>query len=372
MAGSEVHCIDYRTLQQFMVDVFTAVDVPKDDAEVVAEVLIASDLRGIDSHGISRLKPIYYDRIKDGVLQPVTRMEIVRNGPTTAVVDGRDGMGHVIGKKSMAMAMEKAEEYGMGMVAVRNSSHYGIAGYYAEMAAERGMVGITGTNARPSVAPTFGVENMLGTNPLTFAMPTDEAFPFVLDCATSTSQRGKIEVYARHDRSVPEGWVINEDGETASNPHEILQALTQGTAALTPVGGLTEETGSHKGYGYSTVVELLSAALQGGLFLKALSGMRDGQKVPHRIGHFFIAIDVTAFTELEEFTQTAGEILRQLRASKVAPGQERIYTAGEKEYYMTQERKAQGIPIYESLQREIVELVSELGLTQYNFPFPKK
>ncbi len=366
----QVYHVDYRTLHQFMQDVFVNVGMPQADAEVCADVLIASDLRGIDSHGISRLKPIYYNRIKDGVLSPVTNMEVVKEGPTTAVVDGHDGMGHVIGKQSMALAIAKAKEYGMGMVAVRNSSHYGIAGYYAEMAAEAGMIGITGTNARPSVAPTFGIENMLGTNPLTFGMPTDEEFPFVLDCATSTSQRGKIEVYARQNKTVPEGWVINEQGETASDPHEILEALTKGTAALTPLGGLEEETGSHKGYGYSTVVELLSAALQSGIFLKALSGIdEDGKKVPHRVGHFFIAIDVRAFTELETFKATAGQILRELRDSKKAPGKERIYTAGEKDYYIMQERKQKGIPIYGSLQEDIIDLVHELKLTEYDFPF---
>ena len=368
-ANEQVYHIKPEVLHRFMQDVFAQVGMPADDAKVVADVLIASDLRGIDSHGVSRLKPIYYDRIKDGILNPVTKPEVVKEGPTTAVVDGGDGMGHVIGKQAMQMAIDKAKEYGMGMVAVRNSSHYGIAGYYVEMAAEAGMIGITGTNARPSVAPTFGVENMLGTNPLTFGMPTDEDFPFVLDCATSTSQRGKIEVYARHDKAVPAGWVIDENGETATDPHEILAALTKGTAALTPLGGLTEETGSHKGYGYSTVVELLSAALQGGLFLKALSGMENGRKVPHRLGHFFIAIDVEAFTELDAFKKTAGDILRELRASKKAPGQERIYTAGEKDYYMMQERSEKGIPIYGSLQEDIRTLVKELSLTGYDFPF---
>ena len=164
-------------LEQFMVDVFTGVGVPIEDAKICAEVLIAADLAGIDSHGISRLKPIYYTRIKEGILSPITKIDIVREGPTTAVLDGNNGMGHVIAKKAMEIAIEKASEYGMGMVAVRNSSHYGIAGYYTNMAADAGMIGVSGTNARPSIAPTFGVENMLGTNPLAFAMPSDEPFP---------------------------------------------------------------------------------------------------------------------------------------------------------------------------------------------------
>lgn len=186
-----------------MQDVLQGVGVPPEDAAICADVLITADKRGIDSHGIGRLKPIYYDRIKQGILNPQTDFEILRSGPTTAVVDGHDGMGHVIAKRSMQMAIDKARQYGMGMVAVRNSSHYGIAGYFALMAVEAGMIGITGTNARPSIAPTFGVENMLGTNPLTFGIPTDEPFPFVLDCATSVTQRGKIEVYDREGKDIP-------------------------------------------------------------------------------------------------------------------------------------------------------------------------
>ncbi|MBT4485169.1 MAG: Ldh family oxidoreductase, partial [Candidatus Latescibacteria bacterium] len=166
--------IDFDTMEKFMVDVFMGVGVPEEDARICAGVLITSDKRGIDSHGIGRLKTIYYDRILLGIQSPAKNFEIVRESPTTAVIDGHDGMGMVISKKSMEMAIEKSRTYGMGMVTVRNSTHYGIAGYYALMAADAGMIGITGTNARPSVAPTFGVENMLGTNPLTFGLPTDE------------------------------------------------------------------------------------------------------------------------------------------------------------------------------------------------------
>jgi LDH2 family malate/lactate/ureidoglycolate dehydrogenase len=360
--------VSVEVLERFMNDVLTKVGVPPEDAATVADVLITADKFGIDSHGISRLKPIYYNRIKDGILNPVTKIDIVREGPTTAVLDGNHGMGHVIGKRAMEMAINKAREYGMGMVAVRNSSHYGIAGYYTNMAADAGLIGISGTNARPSIAPTFGVEPMLGTNPLTFSMPTDEEFHFFLDCATSMAQRGKIEVYARLDKDIPEGWVIDNEGRIRTDTHGVLADLPKGTAALTPLGGVLEETGSHKGYGYATVVEILSAALQGGAFLHALSGMKDGKKVPHALGHFFIAINVEAFTSLDEFKKTTGDILRALRASKKAPGRDRIYTAGEKEYLTCLERTANGVPINESLQKEFLQLVEELDL-DYDFPF---
>jgi L-2-hydroxycarboxylate dehydrogenase (NAD+) len=362
--------LDFDFLEQFMGDVFRGLGVPEEEAAICASVLITADKRGIDSHGIGRLKPIYYDRIKQGILKPTTHLQIVRSGPTTAVVDGHDGMGHVIGQRCMEMAIEKARQYGMGMVAVRNSSHYGIAGYFALMAIEAGMIGITGTNARPSIAPTFGVENMLGTNPLTIGIPTDEPFPFVLDCATSVSQRGKIEVYDRDGKDIPPGWVIDAEGHTRTDTHQILEDLVSGRAALTPLGGLGEDTAGYKGYGYATFIEILSAALQGGAFLKALSGFdAAGQRQPYHLGHFFIAIDIEAFIALESFKSTTGEILRQLRASRKAPGQARIYTAGEKEYLAWLERKDQGVPVNAALQAQIIEMRNELNLKQYRFAF---
>ncbi len=366
----KVFWIDFDTMENFMVDVFKGVGVPEADAKVCAEVLITSDKRGIDSHGIGRLKPIYYDRIKEGIQNTVTEFEIVRETPTTAVIDGHDGMGHVIGKRAMQMAIDKAKKFGMGMVAVRNSTHYGIAGYYSLMAVEQGMIGMTGTNARPSIAPTFGVENMLGTNPLTFGIPTDEEFPFVLDCATSITQRGKIEVYDRMGKDLPEGWVIDANGNTRTDTHEVLLDLVRGKAALAPLGGIGEETGGYKGYGYATVVEILSAALQGGAFLKGLLGFNeDGSKSPYHLGHFFMAIDINAFTEVESFKKTSGDILRDLRASKKAPGQEKIYTAGEKEYEAWLYRKDKGVPVNEALQKDMITLKKELGLDQYKFDF---
>jgi LDH2 family malate/lactate/ureidoglycolate dehydrogenase len=369
--SKDIVWVDFDSLENFMVDVFKGIGVPEEDARICADVLIASDKRGIDSHGIGRLKPIYYDRIKAGTQSPKTDMEIVKDGPTNAVIDGHNGMGQVIAKKSMALAIKKAKKMGLGMVAVRNSTHYGIAGYYVLMAIKEGMIGITGTNARPSIAPTFGVENMLGTNPLTFGMPSDEEFPFVLDCATSIAQRGRIEFYDRAEKEIPPGWVIGEDGKTRTDTHQILQDLKTGKAALAPLGGIGEEMAGYKGYGYATVVEILSAALQNGKYLKMLSGVEEGKPVPINLGHFFIAINISSFTDLKLFKKITGDILRSLRASKKAPEAERIYTAGEKEYIAWLERKDKGVPINKNLQQQILTLKEELGLTKYKFPFEK-
>ncbi len=365
----QVYWVAFDKLEAFMKDVFIGIGVPPEDAAICADILITSDKRGIDSHGIGRLKPIYYDRIKQGIQFPKTHFEIVREGPTTAVIDGHHGMGHVIGKRAMQMTIDKAKQFGLGMVAVRNSTHYGIAGYYVLMATNAGMIGLSGTNARPSIAPTFGVENMLGTNPLTFGIPTDEDFPFVIDCATSVTQRGKIELYERQGKDVPPGWVIDVEGRSRTDTSQILKDLVAGTAALTPLGGLGEETGGYKGYGYATVVEILSAALQQGAFLKGLLGFENGKPVPYKLGHFFMAIDVAAFVDVAAFKKTSGEILRELRNSKKAPGAERIYTAGEKEHLAWLERKNKGVPVNDALIKHINVMRAECKLTNYSFPW---
>lgn len=279
-------------------------------------------------------------------------------------------MGMVASKKAMDMCIEKAHKYGMGMVAVRNSSHYGIAGYWANLAVKENMIGITGTNARPSIAPTFGVENMMGTNPLTFAMPTDEDFPFLLDCATSIIQNGKIEYYARIGKDTPAGMVIGRDGSTLTDSAQILKDLRSEKAALAPLGGIGETFAGYKGYGYAAVVEILSAALQSGIFLKDLDGKDENGNIrPYHLGHFFIAIDTDAFMGAEAFKKTTGTILRNLRNSQKAPGQERIYTAGEKEHDVWLYRKDKGVPMTEAVQKEFMQLRDELGLTEFSFPF---
>ncbi|NQU40793.1 MAG: Ldh family oxidoreductase [Lentisphaerae bacterium] len=363
--------VGFDEMEAFMVDVFRGIGVPSADAAVCADVLIASDKRGIDSHGVGRLKPIYYDRIVHHKIQePVTQFEVVREYGATAVVDGHHGMGMVIAKRCMQMAIDKASEAGIGMVVARNSTHFGIAGYYPMMACEAGMIGMCGTNARPSIAPTFGVENMLGTNPLVFGFPTDEPFPFMNDYATSVTQRGKIEQYAREGKTLPPGWVIDRNGETRTDAVAVLEELVAGTAALVPVGGIGEETAGYKGYGYATVVEILSAALQQGAFLKQLSGFdADGNHAPYCLGHFFMAANIEAFTDLAAFKKTTGEILRALRGSRKAPGAERIYTCGEKEHLAWLEREAAGVPIGVELQKQIITMRDELGLDGHRFSF---
>lgn len=363
--------IDFEIMESFMVDAFQGMGVPEEDARTCADVLITADKRGIDSHGVGRLKTIYYDRIMhQKIQQAVTEFEVINDRKATAVVDGHHGMGMVIAKRCMQMAIDKAREFGVGVVVARNSTHYGFAAYYPLMACREDMIGFTTTNARPSIAPTFGVQNMLGTNPLVFAMPTDEEFPFTNDYATSITQRGKIEQYEREGKQLSSGLVIDQEGGTKTDPSQVLEDLIAGRAALTPIGGIGEETGGYKGYGFATVCEILSAGLQQGAFLKMLSGFdADGHRIPYQLGHFFMAMNVEFFTDVNAFKKTTGDILRELRASRKAPGAERIYTCGEKEHLAWLERRDKGVPVNTALQQQLRAMRDELGLTQYTFAF---
>ena len=363
--------VPWELMDSFLTDAFKGYGVPEEDAKICADVLLESDRRGIESHGCNRFKPIYIDRIVNGTLLPETKIEIVKDTSTTVVMNANNGMGMVASHKMMEMLIEKAGKYGMAGGTIFNSTHYGIAGYWTTMAEKAGMIGITGTNARPSVAPTWGVEPMMGTNPLTFTMPTDEEFPFNFDCATSIVQNGKIEFYERQGKPTPEGLVVTRDGGTVTDSGKILRDMRKGDCALLSIGGLGEDTGGYKGYGFTAIVEILSAALAGGPFMKELNGKNpDGSGRFYRLGHFFFVINPEFFMGVDTFRKTAGDICRGLRASEKAPGAERIYTAGEKEWLAWQERKDKGVPVGESVQKELLEVRDKLNLP-YRFPFEK-
>ena len=361
MSEQSIH-VPVQNLVDFMVDALVAMDIPLEDAQIIADVLITSDLWGVRSHGVAHLK-MYHERMKKGLQLPITRWTVVRDTPTTAVVDGGNGMGMVVGYHAMNLAIQKARKFGLGAVAVRNSSHYGVAGYYPLMAVNQGMVGLSVTNAHPSTAPTFGVTPMLGTNPIAVAAPTDEPFPYMFDAATSVVPRGKIEIAARANKPLPEGWVINQEGISATDSSNMIEEMNRGKVALLPVGGMEELMGGHKGYGLATMVEIFSAAFQNGTYLWGLTDT-DAQGKPQflRIGHFFLAIDISHFITLEDFKQITGNIMRELRASNRMPGRERIYTAGEKEYLNTQRVQAEGVEITSGVQKALLALQEELNL----------
>jgi L-2-hydroxycarboxylate dehydrogenase (NAD+) len=354
--------VPVERVREFSTEILVRMGVPRDDARITTEILVAADLWGIQSHGIAHLA-LYHHRIKVGHQRATTDLQIVRETPTTAVADGGNGMGQVVGYRMMNLAIEKARQFGLGMIAVRNSSHYGAAGYYAKMATDQGLIGMSVTNARPAVTPTFGAYPLLGTNPIAFGAPTDEPFPFLFDAATAIAARGKVEVAHRAGKPIPAGWVIQEDGTLPTDSAQILKDMVTKQAALLPLGGPGELMGGHKGYGLATMVEILSSCLQNGAFLSGLTDFdAQGKPQPLRIGHWFFAINIENFLPLEEFKKSTGNLLRELRAAKKVPGAERIYTAGEKEYYRAQRALANGLEITPGLQRDLKSLQKELGL----------
>ncbi|MBY9007813.1 MAG: Ldh family oxidoreductase [Candidatus Lokiarchaeota archaeon] len=363
-----IEYLEVELLRSFIEDVFIKLNLSHKDAEIIADVLITSDLRGIDTHGVQRLMT-YYERITNGIYNPKTKIDIVTESPTTAVIDGNCSMGHVIAYNAMKLAIKKAKKYGMGAVAVRNSTHFGIAGYYSLMAIKEGMIGIVTTNATPAVPPTFGIEPMLGTNPLTAGAPTDDRFPFLIDCATSIIQKGKIELFNRENLYLPEGVVLDHNGNPERDAGKIMKDLRNYQAALMPIGGEGGKASGYKGYGYSTLVEILSSALQEGVCLKETAGIEENGKTYLKVGHFFLAMNVKNFIPLKQFKKNTGKIMRSLRKSKKAPGKKRIYTAGEKEYEAESERKKIGIPVGKSIQNDIKRIQKELKLNKYKFSF---
>ena len=361
--------IPVKDLVDFMIVALQKMGIPLEDAKIIADVLITSDLWGVRSHGVAHLK-MYHERIKTGLQLPITDWKIVKETPTTAVIDGGCGMGMVVGTHAMRLAIDKAKNYGLGAVAVRNSSHYGVAGYYSLMAVKEGMVGLSVTNAHPSTAPTFGTEPMLGTNPIAVAAPTDEAFPYMYDAATSVVPRGKIEVAARANKPIPEGWVINKEGNCVTDSSQMISEMNKNNMALLPLGGIGELMGGHKGYGLSTMVEIFSAAFQNGAYLSMLHDTdHDGKTQFLRIGHFFLAINIENFLSLEDFKRTTGNMMRELRESRKAHGQSRIYTAGEKEYYNALHNQMEGVEITPGVQKALQALRKELDITGYNLGF---
>ena len=350
-------------LTSFTIDALLAMGTPQEDAEIITNVLITADLWGIKSHGIAHLR-MYNQRIKKGLQLPVTKWTMVKDTPTTAVVDGGCGMGMVVGYRAMKLAIQKAQQYGLGAVAVRNSSHYGAAGYYPMMAVKEGLVGLSFTNAHPSTAPTFGVRPMLGTNPIAVGVPTDEPFPYLFDAATSVAPRGKIEVAARAGKPISEGWVIGQDGTSETDTEGMIKRMNDGEAALLPVGGMGELMGGHKGYGLATMVEIFSAAFQNGTYLWGLTDTDEqGNYQFLRIGHFFMAINIENFIPLDDYRRITGDMMRELRNSPKAPGQARIYTAGEKEYYNAKRVRENGVEIAPGVQKALKSLSQELNIS---------
>jgi L-2-hydroxycarboxylate dehydrogenase (NAD+) len=321
-------------------------------------------LRGIDSHGVARLG-MYTGFIKSGVITPNVEPKLVSETLTTALFDGGASMGQPVSYQAMNLAIEKAKTYGLGLVNVRNSNHYGIAGYYAMMALEHGCIGMSMTNSRVFVVPTFGSEALLGTNPIAVAAPAGKARPFVLDMATSTIPFGKVEVYDRLEKPMPVGWASNENGEPTTDAPKVIENMhTQPLrGGLEPLGGNGELLGGHKGFGLGLLVEILCGVLPGALFAsRVYPTAEDGTALPSGIGHVFAAVRVDAIRPLVDFEASMDELQQLLKEAPKASGQNRIYIHGEKEFEETERRLQDGIPLNPKVLGELTGIANEFHI----------
>ncbi len=343
------------TLKAFAAEILTRVGVPEADARTVAEVLVAADLRGVESHGLARLESYYVSRIRAGGLKPAPNVTVVRETPTTIVLDADNGLGHPVAKRAMEAVIAKAAASGVAFGAVRNSNHYGIAGYYAMMALPHDLIGIASTNSVRYGAPTYGKSIMLGTNPWAYAIPAQNEPPFVLDFATTTVPRGKLEVYQRKEKQLGHGWAIDANGVETLSPVEAL------TGALLPLGGFGVENGGHKGYGLGLLVDIMCGVLSGGAFGNDLPLPADGP-APGKISHFFGAIDIAGFRDVAGFKADMDRELRAFKDSQRSPGAERIYVAGEIEHEKTIANRRDGVPVHVKVWAGLERLANELGL----------
>lgn len=341
-------------LKRFVAAVLERVGVAPEHARVVGDVLVAADLRGVESHGVARLESYYVSRIRQNKLNPKPDYSIVRETETTVLFDADNGLGHPAGKLAMEKVLEKAHEHGAAFGAVRNSNHFGIAGYYAMLALERDMIGMASTNSVRYGAPTFGKDVMLGTNPLAYAIPTAQEPAFVLDFATTTVPKGKLEVYKRKEQPLAQGWAIDEKGEPTTDPDAALRG------ALLPLGGFGTEHGGHKGYGLGLLVDILCGVLSGGKFGLGLPLVNDTME--GAISHWFGAFRVDAFRDVAAFKADMDAQLRGFKASAKAPGADRIYVAGEIEHEKTVANRRNGVPVHVKVWDGLESLARELNI----------
>ena len=347
---------DSTRLQQWVVEIFAREGFASQDAQSIAASLLYADEHGIESHGIQRVR-MYDEALRAGRIDRDAKPSTVFDTPVSAVIDGHHGMGQLVAMHAMQVAIDKAKNLGIGIVAVRNSGHYGTAGYYANYAADAGLIGLSMTNTRPAVVPTHARGHFIGTNPIAFAMPA-RPHNFLFDAATSTVPAGHVELFAKLGRPLPTGWVTDDDGRAVTDPNEALRHITQKNVGggLLPLGGSTETTGGHKGYGYSMIVELLTGILSGGGTSDQVSDFGAG------ICHHFAVIDPGLFGDRESILAHVSQYLDKLRALPAVPG-EHVYVQGDKEVLAREDRRAHGIPMSEATYRELREISQRLGVS---------
>jgi LDH2 family malate/lactate/ureidoglycolate dehydrogenase len=335
-------------------EVFQKVGVSRDDAMLLTDSLIEANLRGVDTHGITRMLCVYVERIQKGVMSAKSNLTVVREKASTALIDCHNSIGQVGAAQAMRIAIEKARQTGVAFTAVAHSNHYGAAAYWAMMALSNGMIGFSSTNAPAVVAPAGGSTAMFGTNPFAIAIPANGELPVVLDLATTVVARGRINLYAKQNKPLEPGWAFDKHGVPTTDPHAALKGL------LAPIGG-------YKGYGISLAVDFLCGVLTGSNYGAHFPGfLADNMSEPTDVGSFFAAVNVESFMDLPEFTAAIDKAIREIKTSTRADGVKRIYIPGEIEFEMKAERLAHGIPIPEQVVKDFIDLGRELAL-----PFPQ-
>jgi len=346
-------------LREFTINVFKKLGVPPEDAKIVADILIDADQRGIGSHGLQRLIR-YTSGLKTGVMKSIADIKVLKETPNTLLISGGNGLGQVIAYKVMKLVIEKALKNNVAFAAVCDSNHYGIAGYYSMMALKHDLIGISLTNSKAYVVPTHGKNAVLGTNPISIAIPAGKERPFVLDMATSTVPTGKLEVYRREGKTMPTTWATDELGNPTQDAARVLaNILDKKGGGLLPLGGAEEENGGHKGYGLGLVVDILSGVLSGSAFGPNLYAKKD---VPAKVSHFLGAIKIDAFVEPTLFKSLMDEYINTLKNSEKAAGKDRIFIHGEKEFELYEQQKEE-VRLYYKVVDELRKIGEEVNIT---------
>ncbi len=355
---NEYFDVNIQSLKDAVINIFKKLNVSEENASITADVLIAADRRGIASHGVARLRR-YVNGIKNGIIKPDVEPTIEKETPTTLLINGNAGLGQVVAYKTMKKVIEKAATNFVSIATVHNSNHYGIAGYYSMMALPD-MIGISYTNSAPLVVPTFAKSMAIGTNPMSIAVPTNKEKPYVLDMATSTVPRGKLEVYNRREKNIPLSWAVDENGIPTDNPGKVLKnLLNRAGGGLLPLGGAGEENSGYKGYGLGMMVDIFTGILSGGSFGLNVYGKK---QAPPDVCHYFMAINPEAFVSLDELKNNMDEYISMIKKLPKQENQEKIFIAGEKEYE-NEEKFKTNVSLYHKVYNDIKDIAREIGIT---------
>ncbi|MDR1240202.1 MAG: Ldh family oxidoreductase [Treponema sp.] len=351
--------IERTALEKMCAGIFTALGIPEDEAADSARILATADARGIQSHGVARIKR-YAGGIRLGLIRGGVKPTVLHETPVSLVLDAEGGMGLSLSRQSMENVIVRAKKNGFGVCSIRNSNHFGIAGFYAEMAAREDMIGIAMTNTAALGVPTFARKAMFGTNPIAFAAPGLDGKMFSLDMATTTVTRGKVEVYEREGKKIPAGWAVDTRGLGTGDPLRLLEdMLYQRGGGLLPLGGEGEEFGGYKGYGLAVMVDILTALCSGGVFGGAV---KDSEQTSARVCHFFMALRLDLFRPPEDFKQDMSRMLDELAALPPTEGTKRVYYAGLKEQEAEAESARRGVPLAEGVWENLKQTAEELGV----------